>query len=103
MFNSRIEGIDTAPAFRDAFKSKRCLIPSGRLYERTVSPADEPGHAPFSFAARWAYNSHLDITNCAIITVPAGAIKSQLHDRQPVILDAAYLMSGWTRRRRRMV
>jgi putative SOS response-associated peptidase YedK len=28
MFNARIETVDTAPAFREAFKSKRCLIPA---------------------------------------------------------------------------
>ncbi|ESX10423.1 MULTISPECIES: SOS response-associated peptidase family protein [unclassified Mesorhizobium] len=26
--NARMEGINTAPAFRDAFMSKRCLIPA---------------------------------------------------------------------------
>ncbi|MER8641417.1 SOS response-associated peptidase family protein [Mesorhizobium sp. M1252] len=47
MFNARIEGIDTAPAFRDAFKSKRCLIPADGFYEWTISPADgkkDPWH-----------------------------------------------------------
>ena len=33
MFNARIEGIDTAAAFRDVFKSKRCLIPADGFYE----------------------------------------------------------------------
>ncbi|PZM14900.1 hypothetical protein CPY51_09430 [Rhizobium tubonense] len=28
MFNARIETVDKTPAFRDAFKSKRCLIPT---------------------------------------------------------------------------
>jgi putative SOS response-associated peptidase YedK len=86
-------------AFKDAFKSKRCLIPADGFYEWTISPADkgrdpwhifQPGHAPFSFAGLWAHNEKLDVTSCAIITEPAGKTMQQLHDRQPVILDPAY-------------
>ncbi|MER9307614.1 SOS response-associated peptidase family protein [Mesorhizobium sp. M0496] len=49
-------------AFRDAFKSKRCLIPADGFYEWTISPADgkkdpwhvyQPKHAPFSSAGLW--------------------------------------------------
>lgn len=96
MFNARIEGIDTAPAFRDAFKSKRCLIPADGFFEWTISPADGkkdpwhiylPGHAPFSFAGLWAHNSNLDITSCTIITEPACEPMKNLHE---VILAQAY-------------
>ncbi|WP_198024394.1 SOS response-associated peptidase family protein [Mesorhizobium sp. LSHC412B00] len=43
----------------------------------------QPGHAPFSFAGLWAYNSNLDITSCTIITKPAAEPMKQLHDQQP--------------------
>ena len=33
MFNARIETVDNSPAFREAFKSKRCLIPADGFYE----------------------------------------------------------------------
>lgn len=98
MFNSRIETLDTAPAFREAFKSKRCLIPASAFYEWTVSDADGkkdpwhihlPGDDPFSFAGIWAHNSALGVTSCSIVTMPAGEPMSTLHDRQPVILDPA--------------
>ena len=98
MFNSRIETVDTAPAFREAFKSKRCLIPASAFYEWTLDEADGkknpwhihlPGDAPFSFAGIWAHNDKVGVTSCSIITMPAGAAMSQLHDRQPVILDTA--------------
>lgn len=96
MFNARVETVDTAPAFREAFKSKRCLIPASAFYEWTLNQADGkkdpwhihlPGDAPFSFAGIWARNDKLGVTSCSIVTMPAGNPMSQLHDRQPVILD----------------
>ncbi|MCH4560820.1 SOS response-associated peptidase family protein [Mesorhizobium jarvisii] len=66
MFNARIEGIDTAAAFQDVFKSKRCLIPADGFYEWTISLAGGkkdpwhiylPDYAPFSFVGLWAYNT----------------------------------------------
>lgn len=96
MFNARIETVGTSPAFRDAFKSKRCLIPASGFYEWTVNADDgkkdpwfiyQPGEAPFSFAGIWEHNDKLGVTSCSIITMPAGGTMSKLHDRQPVILD----------------
>ncbi|TBD47091.1 SOS response-associated peptidase [Rhizobium ruizarguesonis] len=96
MFNARIETVETAPAFREAFKSKRCLIPASAFYEWTLNRSDGkkdpwhihlPGDAPFSFAGIWARNDKLGLTNCSIVTMPAGDPMRTLHDRQPVILD----------------
>jgi hypothetical protein len=55
MFNAHIEAVDTAPAFRETFKSKRCLILTSAFYEWAVSEGDGkedpwlihlPGDAP---------------------------------------------------------
>lgn len=45
MFNARIETVDTSPAFRDAFKMRRCLIPADGFYEWTK--ADDGGKDPW--------------------------------------------------------
>ena len=37
MFNARMETVDTSGAFKDAFKSKRCLIPADGFYEWTIN------------------------------------------------------------------
>ena len=98
MFNARIETIGTSQAFRDAFKSKRCLIPADGFYEWTVNPDDgkkdpwliyQPGGTPFSFSGLWARNEKLGITSCTIVTMPAAGAMTKLHDRQPAILDPA--------------
>ncbi|MCB1471033.1 MAG: SOS response-associated peptidase, partial [Rhizobiaceae bacterium] len=99
MFNARIETVDNSPAFREAFKSKRCLIPADGFYEWTVSEDDGkkdpwfihlPGNRPFSFAGLWAHNDKLDVTSCTIVTEPAAEPMTQLHTRQPVLLDPDY-------------
>ncbi|MHC2793222.1 putative SOS response-associated peptidase YedK [Mesorhizobium jarvisii] len=86
MFNARIEGIDTAAAFQDVFKSKRCLIPADGFYEWTISLAGGkkdpwhiylPDYAPFSFVGLWAYNTNLDVASCTIIpSRPASRMKN---------------------------
>jgi putative SOS response-associated peptidase YedK len=95
MFNARIETADTGGAFKDAWKSKRCLIPADGFYEWTKNADDGgrdpwfihlPKTQPFSFAGLWAYNKALDVTSCTIITMPAAEPMAQLHDRQPAIL-----------------
>lgn len=80
MFNARIETIGISPAFRDAFKSRRCLIPADGFYEWTVNADDGrkdpwlihlPDNVPISFAGLWAHNEKLGATSCTIITMPA--------------------------------
>lgn len=97
LFNARSEDASEKPAFRDSFKSKRCLIPADGFYEWTK--AEDGGkdpwfihlsdQQPFSFAGLWAYNPALDITSCTILTAAAQEPMKQLHDRQPIILDPA--------------
>jgi putative SOS response-associated peptidase YedK len=40
MFNARIETVDTSSAFREPFKSSRCLIPADGYFEWTKSVQD---------------------------------------------------------------
>ena len=58
LFNARSEDAYKKPAFRDAFKTKRCLIPANGFYEWTKAEDGGkdphyihlPGEEPFSFA-----------------------------------------------------
>lgn len=102
MFNARIETVDTSGAFREPFKSKRCLIPADGYFEWTTSeddgkkdpwllqlPEAKPFSFSFSFAGLWAHNDKLGVTSCTIITAPAVDHIAYIHARMPVMLDPA--------------
>jgi putative SOS response-associated peptidase YedK len=94
MFNARIETVDTSGAFREAFKSRRCLIPADGYFEWTKAEdggkdpwlLQLPGGAPFSFAGIWAHNDNLGVKSCTIITAPAVPEIADIHNRMPIIL-----------------
>lgn len=101
MINARAETIADLPAFRDPFRSRRCLIPADGFYEWAkegqqkspfcISLAD---NSIFAFAGiwdRWNNPHQMDpnkkwVETCSIITTSANALLSGIHDRMPVIL-----------------
>ncbi len=97
MINARSETVGTKPAFRDALKSRRCLIPADGFYEwqrvgKTKQPyCFEVGNAQiFAFAGiwdRWKNPSGNWMTTCSILTTTPNTVTSAVHDRMPVILD----------------
>lgn len=97
MFNARSEDAYKKPAFRDAFKSKRCIIPMSGYYEWIKSEDGGkdphfihlPDREPFGFAGLWAHNSMLDVTSCTILTAAADPVIEHLHHRMPIILPAS--------------
>lgn len=90
--NARGETVKDKPMFRQAFKSKRCLLPADGYYEWTgPKGSKQPYHLHlngegFSFAGIWAQNDNLGVTSCAIITLPAADQIAHIHNRMPVIL-----------------
>lgn len=95
LFNARSETAHEKSSFREAYKTKRCLIPASGYYEWTK--ADDGGKDPhfihlpdreaFLFAGLWAHNSHLDITSCTILTAAADPAIAHLHHRMPIVLS----------------
>lgn len=95
MINARAETIAEKPSFRQAFQSRRCLIPADGFYEwkkvdRQKIPylIDRPNHQPFAFAGLWEHwqKDGQDISSCTIITTTPNSLMAELHDRMPVIL-----------------
>jgi len=101
MFNAMAETVAIKPAFRDAFKSRRCLVPADAFYEWQKLDANtkQPyrfvlaGGSPMAFAGLWEHwNSPAGgetVTSFTIITTAPNALCAPIHNRMPVILDAA--------------
>jgi putative SOS response-associated peptidase YedK len=97
MINARSETAATKPAFRDALKSRRCLIPADGFYEwaragKTKQPyCFEVNEGElFAFAGlwdRWKDPSGQWVKSCSILTTTPNAVTSAVHGRMPVILD----------------
>ncbi len=92
--NARAETVATSPAFRAAFKCRRCVIPASAFYEwqkfegekRKQPFAIVPTDAEvFSMAGVWeSWGDCLE--TCAIITTSPNAVMKPIHNRMPVIL-----------------
>jgi putative SOS response-associated peptidase YedK len=97
MINARAETASTKPAFRDALKSRRCLVPADGFYEwMRTDKAKQPycfeisNGELFAFAGiweRWKDPSGNWIKTCSILTTTPNAVTTAVHDRMPVILD----------------
>lgn len=98
MINARGETVADKPAFRAAFKRRRCLIPADGFYEwQKLGNAKQPyfihkqDDGPFAFAGLWEHWEHdgKSVDSCTIITTEANDLMRPLHDRMPVILPPA--------------
>jgi putative SOS response-associated peptidase YedK len=98
LINARAETVATKPTFRQAFRSKRCLILTDGFYEWKRAGKTKVPHrialqsgAPFAFAGIWSTvhdPSGHPYTTFAILTTEANALVAQIHTRMPVILHA---------------
>jgi putative SOS response-associated peptidase YedK len=94
MINARAETLSSKPAFRDAFKSRRCIVPASGYYEWQKRPGGpkQPFYItrrdrqPIGFAGLWEKAKEVHGT-AAIVTTTASEETEQIHDRMPVILE----------------
>jgi putative SOS response-associated peptidase YedK len=96
MINARSETVSSKPAFRDALKSRRCLVPADGFYEwqrsgKTKQPFcfEVNNGSLFAFAGlrdRWKGPNGTWIRTCSILTTTPNAVTSAVHNRMPVIL-----------------
>lgn len=100
MFNARAETLGTSPAFADAFRRKRCLVPVDGFYEwhrtdgrrqpYTIGRADGQ---PLVLAGLWSgwRDPALDqvVRTFTIVTTGPNEQLAWLHDRMPVVMPAA--------------
>ncbi len=99
LINARLETVAEKPAFRSAWKSRRCIVPASGYFEWKGVPgplASKPFKQPFyitqkdgkpmSFAGLWERWKD-DLQSCTIITTDACDGTMELHNRMPLVLD----------------
>ena len=103
MINARSESAARKPAFRQAFRRRRCIVPMDGFFEwrpRTVPESKKPlkipfwihrpDRTPFAVAGlweRWRPDAEAEaLTSFTILTTAAGDWMRPLHDRMPAIL-----------------
>ena len=97
LIDARSESVHVKPAFRAAFKKRRCLIAANGWFEwRAEGDGKQPwfisaaSGAPLSFAGlweRWERGSE-SVETFTVLTTGASSELSAIHHRQPSILRA---------------
>ena len=96
LINARAETAAEKPAFRDAYRARRCIVPASGFYEWAARGdfrqpywiAARDGD-PFGIAAlweRWHAPDGARLETCALLTTDATAQLAELHPRMPAIL-----------------
>lgn len=99
MINARSETVAEKPAFRAAFKYRRCIVPASGFYEwRKQNGNKQPYYihhkdgAPLALAGLWEHWQSADgseLESCTILTTTPNDMMRDLHNRMPVILEPA--------------
>ncbi len=104
MFNARAETLTSSPAFRDAFRRRRCLVPVDSFYEwKREGTARQPyrvvrdDRRPLALAGLWAgwkdpATDTVRRTFTIITSRPNDELRD-LHDRMPVVVPS----TSWDR------
>jgi putative SOS response-associated peptidase YedK len=99
IINARSDTVAMKPAFRQAIRARRCLIPASGFYEWETAPDGRklPWYftradgAPMALAGLWqrweADGAALD--TCAIVSTEAGPGMAGLHHREAVVVEPA--------------
>jgi len=111
LINARSETASEKPSFREAFKKRRCLIPSDGFYEwRRAGKIREPHHIglkggiPFFFGGLWEAwvdpQTGEKLETATLLTTTPNSLVAPIHDRMPVIVRPDHLrpwLEGETR------
>ena len=90
-------GVETKPAFREAFQRRRCLVPLDSFYEWKKT---ETGKQPYAIALKqrrlmgmaglwetWRSPAGERIKSFTIFTTTPNELCAELHNRMPVVLS----------------
>jgi putative SOS response-associated peptidase YedK len=91
--NARADTVATKPAFRAAYKKRRCLVLADGYYEWLKDGKARLPQLCEMDAGLWEWwggpeGANAPVESCTIITTDANELAKQVHDRMPVILHA---------------
>lgn len=99
IINARSDTVAVKPAFREAVRTRRCIVPASGFYEWQAGPKGErlPWYftradgEPMALAGIWQHweRDGEAIDSVATVTTEAGPGMAGVHDREPVILERA--------------
>jgi putative SOS response-associated peptidase YedK len=97
LINARAETAAEKPAFRAAFRRRRCLVVADGFYEwQKQDGGKQPffialrDRRPFAFAGLWEHwqgGDGSEIESCTLLTTEPNELMRPLHNRMPVILQ----------------
>jgi len=97
LINAQAETVATKPAFRAAFRKRRCLVPADGFYEWTQQGRQKQPYyirlrdgGPFAIAGLWERWEGPDgnvVDSCTLLTISANDLIDAFHHRMPVILN----------------
>ena len=103
LINARAETVSDKPAYRAAFRARRCLVPANGWFEwQRAGRSKQPwfvalaDSSPMSFAALWERwdKSGDGLETFTIITTQACESLADIHHRQPAIIPPDHI-SDW--------
>ena len=96
LINARGESVLDKPAFKNAMKRRRCLVPADGFYEwKRDGARNQPffvrkkGGGPLAFAGlweTWTGPNGEELETAAIVTTNANATLAPIHERMPVVI-----------------
>lgn len=98
LINARAESVAEKPAYREAYRKRRCLVLADGFYEWRPGPQGKvpwfislASGEPFAFAGLWERwrdrESGEALETATIVTTAARGFIAELHDRMPVVLS----------------
>ena len=98
LVNARLESAATRPAFRDALRRRRCLLPADGFYEwrgagrrREPCHVTLPGRALFGMAGLYEHweseDGEVRLDSCIVLTTESRDEVARLHARMPVLVS----------------
>jgi len=97
LINARAETVKEKPAFKNAIRRRRCLVPADGYYEWKSSETGKRPYfiyrrdgRPLAFAGvaeTWVGPNGEEVDTAAIVTAPASTDLAVLHHRVPVVIE----------------